>query len=140
MLVKVSFRLKIGDLMDSNIMQLLPLDFAKSLVNELMNPIPAPQEMTEMSQNDAVQTAATRTNTTSSSTRYEDNQQHGIQCRIECTNPHQSHKHRSDSMLIQNNQLINLQATAFWFIVSTGNRPNVQPACFQILNQSTSTD
>ena len=32
MLVKVSFRLKIGDLIDSNIMQLLPLDFAKSLV------------------------------------------------------------------------------------------------------------
>ncbi|MFB6466649.1 flagellar motor switch phosphatase FliY [Cytobacillus sp. Hz8] len=38
MLVKVSFRLKVGDLIDSNIMQLLPLDFAKSLVNELLNP------------------------------------------------------------------------------------------------------
>ena len=41
MLVKVSFRLKIGTLVDSNIMQLLPLDFAKSLVNELLNPTPA---------------------------------------------------------------------------------------------------
>ena len=56
-LVKVSFRLKIGTLVDSYIMQLLPLDFAKSLVNELLNPMPAPQEMTEMMQNEAVQTA-----------------------------------------------------------------------------------
>ena len=55
-LVKVSFRLKIGTLVDSYIMQLLPLDFAKSLVNELLNPTPAPQEMTEMIQNEAVQT------------------------------------------------------------------------------------
>ncbi|WML43711.1 flagellar motor switch phosphatase FliY [Neobacillus sp. PS3-40] len=35
---KVSFRLKVGSLIDSTIMQLLPLDFAKELVNELMNP------------------------------------------------------------------------------------------------------
>jgi flagellar motor switch protein FliN len=56
-LVKVSFRLKIGTLVDSYIMQLLPLDFAKSLVNELLNPTPAPEEMTEMMQNEAVQTA-----------------------------------------------------------------------------------
>ncbi|MFE8695174.1 flagellar motor switch phosphatase FliY [Cytobacillus sp. FJAT-53684] len=38
MLVKISFRLKIGDLIDSNIMQLLPHQFAKSLVEELLNP------------------------------------------------------------------------------------------------------
>ena len=38
MMVKVSFRLKIGSLVDSTIMQLLPLVFAKSLVNELLNP------------------------------------------------------------------------------------------------------
>ncbi|WP_071396939.1 flagellar motor switch phosphatase FliY [Bacillus tuaregi] len=38
-LVKVSFRLKIGELIDSNIMQLLPLDFAKGLVDELLNPM-----------------------------------------------------------------------------------------------------
>jgi flagellar motor switch protein FliN len=37
-LVKVSFRLKIGDLIDSNIMQLLPLDFAKEMVQNLLNP------------------------------------------------------------------------------------------------------
>lgn len=38
MFVKVSFRLKIGELIDSNIMQLLPLNFARDLVNELLNP------------------------------------------------------------------------------------------------------
>ncbi|MBP3039473.1 flagellar motor switch phosphatase FliY [Bacillaceae bacterium Marseille-Q3522] len=37
-LVKNSFRLKIGNLIDSNIMQLLPLDFAKGLADELLNP------------------------------------------------------------------------------------------------------
>ena len=34
--VKISFRLKIGDLIDSNIMQLLPVPFAKELVVTLM--------------------------------------------------------------------------------------------------------
>ena len=38
LLVKVSFRLKIGNLIDSNIMQLLPLEFSKTLVHQLMNP------------------------------------------------------------------------------------------------------
>lgn len=37
-LVKVSFSLKIGNLIDSNIMQLLPVTFAKGLVDELLNP------------------------------------------------------------------------------------------------------
>lgn len=36
--VQVSFRLKIGTLIDSNIMQLLPLKFAKDLIDELINP------------------------------------------------------------------------------------------------------
>lgn len=38
LLVKVSFRLKIGELIDSNIMQLLPIQFSKSLVDGLLNP------------------------------------------------------------------------------------------------------
>ncbi|MGC8229766.1 flagellar motor switch phosphatase FliY [Pseudobacillus badius] len=38
LLVKISFRLTIGNLIDSNIMQLVPLEFAKGLVHELMNP------------------------------------------------------------------------------------------------------
>ncbi|MEC1085316.1 flagellar motor switch phosphatase FliY [Bacillus paralicheniformis] len=36
-LVKVSFRLKVGELIDSHIMQLYPLTFAKDLVDELTN-------------------------------------------------------------------------------------------------------
>ncbi|WCN39103.1 flagellar motor switch phosphatase FliY [Aneurinibacillus uraniidurans] len=35
-LIKVSFRLKIGTLIDSNIMQLIPIPFAKSMVNMLI--------------------------------------------------------------------------------------------------------
>lgn len=37
-LVKISFSLKVGDLIDSNIMQLVTVSFAKALVEELMNP------------------------------------------------------------------------------------------------------
>ncbi|WNS82432.1 flagellar motor switch phosphatase FliY [Domibacillus sp. DTU_2020_1001157_1_SI_ALB_TIR_016] len=40
LLVKISFRLTVGDLIDSNIMQLIPLQFGKQLVTELMNPVP----------------------------------------------------------------------------------------------------
>ncbi|MBM7692255.1 flagellar motor switch protein FliN/FliY [Peribacillus deserti] len=42
LLARISFRLKVGTLIDSNIMQLLPHTFAKSLVNDLLNP-PAPE-------------------------------------------------------------------------------------------------
>ena len=35
--IKVSFRLIIGDLIDSTIMQLLPVDFAKEMVDSLIN-------------------------------------------------------------------------------------------------------
>ncbi|MFD1018192.1 flagellar motor switch phosphatase FliY [Thalassobacillus hwangdonensis] len=37
-LVKISFNLKVGTLIDSNIMQLLPFPFAIDLVDELLNP------------------------------------------------------------------------------------------------------
>jgi len=37
LLVKVSFRLKIGELIDSNLMQLFPLDFGKKIVKTLLN-------------------------------------------------------------------------------------------------------
>ncbi len=36
LLVKVSFRLKVGELIDSSIMQLYPITFAKDLIAELM--------------------------------------------------------------------------------------------------------
>ncbi|KUP08675.1 flagellar motor switch protein FliN [Bacillus coahuilensis m2-6] len=37
LLVKISFKMKIGTLIDSNMMQLVPLSFAKSLVEDLTN-------------------------------------------------------------------------------------------------------
>lgn len=45
-LIKVSFQLKIGNLIDSNIMQLLPVSFARELVDQLLNP-PAVEETKE---------------------------------------------------------------------------------------------
>ena len=36
LLVRISFRLRIGDLIDSNLMQLLPLNFSKKIVKSLM--------------------------------------------------------------------------------------------------------
>lgn len=36
--VKISFELKVGDLIDSHIMQLIPIDFAKELVEQLLGP------------------------------------------------------------------------------------------------------
>lgn len=38
-IVKVSFQLKIGTLIDSYIMQLMPMNFAKELVDQLLNPM-----------------------------------------------------------------------------------------------------
>lgn len=37
-IIKISFKMVIGDLVDSNIMQLIPLNFGKEIVNSLMNP------------------------------------------------------------------------------------------------------
>lgn len=51
LLVKVSFRLKIGTLIDSNIMQLLPLNFSQNLVKSLMNP-DAEEPVTNVQTND----------------------------------------------------------------------------------------
>lgn len=38
-LVKVSFQLQVGNLIDSNIMQLIPVSFARDLVDQLLNPV-----------------------------------------------------------------------------------------------------
>lgn len=37
-IIKISFKMVIGDLIDSNIMQLVPLEFGKGMVEKLMNP------------------------------------------------------------------------------------------------------
>lgn len=46
MLVKVSFNLKVGELIDSSIMRLYPLTFAKDLISSLMNSESAEEEET----------------------------------------------------------------------------------------------
>ncbi len=46
-LIKVSFRLKIGSLIDSSIMQLLPVDFAKEIVQQLLQPAGHEEEPSE---------------------------------------------------------------------------------------------
>ncbi|KEP27841.1 MULTISPECIES: flagellar motor switch phosphatase FliY [Bacillus] len=71
MLVKVSFRLTIGELIDSNIMQLYPITFAKDLIAELTVPTqeeepvqetpvstPEPQQAAPQAQSAPVQQAA----------------------------------------------------------------------------------
>lgn len=64
LLLRVSFRLKVGTLIDSNIMQLLPIDFAKELANELL--IPATKEASRhiaKEQQSKVQSAAVKQTT-----------------------------------------------------------------------------
>jgi flagellar motor switch protein FliN len=52
LLVKISFRLKVGNLIDSSIMQLLPLDFSIELVEELLNPGQGAQAQTPSSRHE----------------------------------------------------------------------------------------
>lgn len=63
--VRVAFNLKIGDLIDSNIFQLIPLDFAKDLVNQLLEPTEEPinQETTMKDMNIAQQSDISVTQT-----------------------------------------------------------------------------
>ncbi|HEY9576447.1 MAG TPA: flagellar motor switch phosphatase FliY, partial [Pseudobacillus sp.] len=61
LLVKISFRLTIGDLIDSNIMQLVPLEFAKGLVHELMNPSVEEVAITETAEAPQAQREPTQT-------------------------------------------------------------------------------
>ena len=60
LLVKISFRLTIGDLIDSNIMQLVPLEFAKGLVHELMNPSAEEVAITETAEAPQAQRESTQ--------------------------------------------------------------------------------
>ncbi|UUI38599.1 flagellar motor switch phosphatase FliY [Oceanobacillus oncorhynchi] len=57
--VKVFFKLMVGDLIDSNMVQLVPLDFAKQLVHQLMNPAPEAKE--EPSVKEEPETAVSQT-------------------------------------------------------------------------------
>ncbi|GAB7388227.1 flagellar motor switch phosphatase FliY [Bacillaceae bacterium] len=59
LIVKVSFRLKIGELIDSTIMQLLPLHFAKSMVESLMGGMAEASSAQEAAVREADRPAAT---------------------------------------------------------------------------------
>ncbi|GAE29256.1 flagellar motor switch phosphatase FliY [Halalkalibacter hemicellulosilyticus] len=58
-LVKISFRLTVGSLIDSTIMQLVTISFAKELVNELMNPSIPEEEPVVKQAGEPVQQQAT---------------------------------------------------------------------------------
>ncbi|WCK52888.1 flagellar motor switch phosphatase FliY [Aneurinibacillus sp. Ricciae_BoGa-3] len=74
-LVKISFRLKVGDLIDSNIMQLIPVSFARAMVNMLLGgtdevaqdvavetpPASAPAQTPEPAQNGAMAASPAQT-------------------------------------------------------------------------------
>lgn len=47
-IVRIAFKMEIGDLVDSEIMQLLPIKFAKEMVNGLINTTEEPEVMSEM--------------------------------------------------------------------------------------------
>ena len=130
-LVKVSFRLKIGTLVDSYIMQLLPLDFAKSLVNELLNPMPAPQEMTEMIQNEAVQTAEPE-QIQHQQVQIEDNQQQlGFnQDRVHQSSPITQTSDPIQSFYSENKVNQPTEPQRFGSSFQQGTVTNVQPAVF----------
>jgi flagellar motor switch protein FliN len=130
-LVKVSFRLKIGTLVDSYIMQLLPLDFAKSLVNELLNPMPAPQEMTEMIQNEAVQTAEPE-QIQHQQVQIEDNQQQlGFnQDRVHQSSPITQTSDPIQSFYSENEVNQPTEPQRFGSSFQQGTVTNVQPAVF----------
>src|SRR5699024_6352937 len=63
--VRVRFNLKVGELIDSDMMQLIPLPFAKTLVKQLLEPEPVeeetPQEMVEETTTTTTTTAAQET-------------------------------------------------------------------------------
>ena len=130
-LVKVSFRLKIGTLVDSYIMQLLPLDFAKGLVNELLNPMPAPQEMTEMIQNEAVQTAEPE-QIQHQQVQIEDNQQQlGFnQDRVHQSSPITQTSDPIQSFYSENKVNQPTEPQRFGSSFQQGTVTNVQPAVF----------
>ena len=58
--VKIAFRMEIGDVIDSEIMQLLPIEFAKDLVNNLFDSMTVPEVESKQAQPKPVQQAQAR--------------------------------------------------------------------------------
>lgn len=142
MFVKVSFRLKIGDLVDSNIMQLLQLNFAKSLVEELLNPT------SESRQNDTIQNEVlpdTQTLQSSQSSHYSIEQPYPNQTMPE-SSTHTSHRTQEQPFMQEQNSYrttpyqhhmpqqgmneYRSEPQHFGSTFPQGMQPNVQPAVF----------
>ncbi|WP_226665681.1 flagellar motor switch phosphatase FliY [Metabacillus litoralis] len=91
LMIQVSFRLKIGTLIDSNIMQLLPLYFAKDLIDQLINPKQEAATLEAVKEESVVNTQS------------EHNQQHQQAPQHQQTNEQQHNMHQSQQM-VQPNQ------------------------------------
>ena len=112
-------------------MQLLPLDFAKSLVNELLNPTPAPEEVTEMMQNEAVKLAEPE-QIQHQQVQIEDNQQQWDQSGSSAPIITNHTNIRSDSTLLFRTTSANqpTEPQHFGSSFQQGTVTNVQPAVF----------
>nr|WP_232718614.1 flagellar motor switch phosphatase FliY [Bacillus sp. FJAT-45037] len=99
-LVKISFRLKVGDLIDSSIMQLVAVSFAKGLVEDLMNP------PSESSANEEVPTEVSpsnQANQVEEPSQINNNQSHQIneQVPIPSSQGHQSQPYQEIQSRVQ---------------------------------------
>ncbi|MDC3414127.1 flagellar motor switch phosphatase FliY [Aquibacillus sp. 3ASR75-11] len=69
-LFKVSFNIKIGNLIDSNIMQLVPVHFAKELVDQLLNPMDNQEETASVTKHTNETNKTYQANNTDKEPRY----------------------------------------------------------------------
>lgn len=76
LLVKISFRLKVGELIDSSIMQLLPYEFAHSLVDELLSPQPS-NEQEDVNENNRLSKTEQAVSPTQQVSSGRDEREHG---------------------------------------------------------------
>ncbi len=139
-LVKVSFSLKIGNLIDSNIMQLLPVTFAKSLVDELLNPgtaqetVPEIQAPTFPQGNQPEQNKANPTQETHNNAHYQPMQQPEYQGHQE---PAYYQQPTYQNVPQQHGYSQPMQSGPQHFgNVMTGAQPTVQPAVFSSFESS----
>ncbi|MFJ7939949.1 flagellar motor switch phosphatase FliY [Peribacillus sp. NPDC096622] len=115
---KISFRLRVGNLIDSNIMQLLPLEFAKGLVSELLSGTSEsqPADMkTQIAQSDPVMNIPTH------EPAYQNNRSDRSASETHGQGGHQTQP---------TNQIPNVPQHFGVSSVPTGQPVNVQPASF----------
>ncbi|MTI48001.1 MAG: flagellar motor switch phosphatase FliY [Firmicutes bacterium] len=72
-IVKVSFKMEVGNVIDSEIMQLIPMRFAKNMVNKLMGEQDNEEEISLGSSSKASQQPAVQANQTNSNSSRQDN-------------------------------------------------------------------